>query len=85
MKFIDDAIILSNNSKKDSYEYNNSNKVSKKNKNLRYFLKKKRNIIYKVSPSPVFSRSKFNTTTIESLGTEKIIHWTVELAFIKGD
>jgi hypothetical protein len=56
LRFIDEAIAVSNKSKKDLGVVSIPT-VSKKVKNLRYFLKKKRNIIYKHSPSAMFSRS----------------------------
>ena len=56
LRFIDEAIAVSNKSKKD-LGVAPIPPVSKKVKNLRYFLKKKRNIIYKHSPSAMFSRS----------------------------
>jgi hypothetical protein len=41
-------------------------KIPKKVKNLRYFLKKKRNIVYKHSPSSMFSRASQNTTYFDT-------------------
>jgi hypothetical protein len=49
--FIEQAIQVSNVSKKKTFEVREQEKVPKKIKNLRYFLKKKRNITYKHSPS----------------------------------
>ena len=80
INFMEEAITVSNASKKKSFELNENTRVPKKVKNLRYFLKKKRNIIYKHSPSQLFSRSVLNTTTFES--NNKAILWTVELIFI---
>ena len=56
LRFIDDAIVVSNKSKKEAGKLQTSG-VSKKVKNLRYFLRKKRNIIYRHSPSSMFKRS----------------------------
>jgi hypothetical protein len=56
LRFIDDAIVVSNKSKKEARKLQTSG-VSKKVKNLRYFLRKKRNIIYRHSPSSMFKRS----------------------------
>ena len=65
LRFIDEAIAVSNKSKKDLGVVAMPT-VSKKVKNLRYFLKKKRNIIYKHSPSAMFSRNKLNTTYFDT-------------------
>jgi hypothetical protein len=51
MRFIEDAISISNTSKKSLFDIESESKVSKRSKNLRYFLRKKRNIIYKNAPS----------------------------------
>jgi hypothetical protein len=58
-------------------------KIPKKVKNLRYFLRKKRNIIYKNSPTSMFSRSSLNNTYFDSSTPDKLVFWTVELIFLK--
>ncbi|CDW82763.1 UNKNOWN [Stylonychia lemnae] len=82
MNFIENAITLSNNVKKNSVEVANDVRVSKKIKNLRYFLKKKRQVIFKQCPKQMI-RHKLNTTTIDSNAQNaKYILWTVELIFV---
>lgn len=58
-------------------------KIPKKVKNLRYFLRKKRDIIYKNSPTSMFSRSSLNNTYFDSSTPDKLVYWTVELIFLK--
>lgn len=82
MNFLEESITVSNANKKKAFEIDEEIKVPKKVKNLRYFLKKKRNIIFKNAPTSYFSRSKLNTTMIESNGNQKHIRWTIELAFV---
>jgi len=83
LRFIDQAIVVSNKTKKTAGAVGAA--VSKKVKNLRYFLRKKRNIVYKHSPSGVFARAANNTTYFDtSAGQEKHIVWTVELIFLKN-
>ncbi len=65
LRFLDDAIVVSNKSKKEAGGLQVTG-VSKKVKNLRYFLRKKRNITYKHSPSNKFSRSQLNTTYFDT-------------------
>lgn len=88
LRFLDDAITVSNTAKKrslldPSQGGNAIEKIPKKFKNLRYFLRKKRNIIYKHAPSTMFSRSQLNTTYFENVGAEKLVLWTVELIFFR--
>jgi hypothetical protein len=83
LRFLDDAIVISNKSKKEATVLQTP-ALSKKIKNLRYFLRKKRNIMFKHSPSGVFSRSHLNTTYFDtSSGQDKHVIWTVELIFLK--
>ena len=89
LRFLDDAIALSNTAKKKSLldpsqGGNAIQKIPKKIKNLRYFLRKKRNIIYKPCPmSGFFARSALNTTYFDSQSADvKLVHWTVELIFV---
>lgn len=89
LRFLDDAIALSNTTKKKSLldpsqGGNAIQKIPKKVKNLRYFLRKKRNIIYKPCPmSGFFTRSALNTTYFDSQSADqKLVHWTVELIFV---
>lgn len=88
LKFLDDAINISNKSKKEAVPIigggGPGSGLSKKVKNLRYFLRKKRNIVYKHSPSNTFSRSLNNTTYFDtSSGQDKFVLWTLELIFLK--
>jgi hypothetical protein len=83
LRFIDQAIVVSNKTKKTAAA--GPATISKKVKNLRYFLRKKRNIIYKHSPSPMFARAANNTTYFDtSAGQEKHIVWTMELIFLRN-
>ena len=71
LQFIDEAITVSNKSKKKALLEPTQGgmaieKIPKKVKNLRYFLRKKRNIIYKHSPASMFSRGQLNTTVFDS-------------------
>ena len=84
LRFIDDSIGVSNVVKKKALlEVNQGglavSKIPKKVKNLRYFLRKKRNIVFKQSPSQIFSRSVLNTTFFDM----QQVNWTVELIFYK--
>ena len=90
LRFIDDAIALSNTAKKKSLldpsqGGNAVLKIPKKAKNLRYFLRKKRNIIYRMCPmSGFFTRSHLNTTYFDSQSADqKLVHWTIELIFYR--
>jgi hypothetical protein len=88
LRFLDEAITVSNKSKKvallDPHQGGTAQtKIPKKTKNLRYFLRKKRNIIYKHSPSSMFSRANNNHTYFDSSTPDKQVHWTVELIFLK--
>ncbi|TNV74413.1 hypothetical protein FGO68_gene247 [Halteria grandinella] len=88
LRFLDQAISVSNKTKKvallDPTQGGVAQtKIPKKVKNLRYFLRKKRNIIYKNSPTSMFSRSSLNNTYFDSSTPDKLVYWTVELIFLK--
>jgi hypothetical protein len=69
MKFIEQGIDITNQTKKASaLTYIESEKRPKKQKNLKYFLKKKRDIYFKSAPSLLFTRSQFNRTRLVTGG-----------------
>ncbi len=81
LRFLDEAIVVSNKTKKLAAT---NPAINKKVKNLRYFLRKKRNIVYRHSPTTMFGRGALNTTYFDTSSADKHVIWTVELIFLRA-